>query len=81
MAIELEFGRLTSVIGRRATSSGDEGGGIDGGFPVGVFVFLPLLLLPNHYSADVDAAYRDKDASDEDGDVEDVDVGPVKCMR
>ncbi|KAI8554887.1 hypothetical protein RHMOL_Rhmol05G0131700 [Rhododendron molle] len=27
----------------------------------------------HRYSADVNAAYRDRDASDEDGDVEDVD--------
>ncbi|KAG5561151.1 hypothetical protein RHGRI_004236 [Rhododendron griersonianum] len=75
MAIELKFGRLTSVISRHATSSSSEGDRIDGGFAVGVSVFLPLLLLPNHYSTDVDAANRDMDASDEDGDVEDVDVG------
>ncbi|KAI8534203.1 hypothetical protein RHMOL_Rhmol10G0070800 [Rhododendron molle] len=79
MAIELEFERLTSVIRRHATSSGGEGNKIDGGFLVDVSAFLPLLLLllllPNRYSADVDAAYRDMDASDEDGDVEDVDVG------
>ncbi|KAI8557397.1 hypothetical protein RHMOL_Rhmol04G0007700 [Rhododendron molle] len=38
--IVIEFGRLTSIIGRRATSSSSEGDGIDGGFPVGVSVFL-----------------------------------------
>ncbi|KAF7154628.1 hypothetical protein RHSIM_Rhsim01G0080700 [Rhododendron simsii] len=77
---------MPPIISRRATSSGNQGDGIDGSFSVGVSATKSMVAFrsaspssshcccyQHRYSGDVDVAYKDRDASDEDGDVEDVD--------